>query len=377
MNEVLTFQELVSHVLDVADMQGDGVELRRAIRSAKWGFEQASTRHRWTTYDTETVFAMHEPVTGISVDVTESGVVTLSGDVWPDWAEFGTLATANSVYRVKERVDDTTLQLENWTGKSETGLDVRLLHNRVIIPHDVRTVFAVWDEIGQYRLHHLDPVKFRDRDRWTQGTSGAPAYYTMRRLMRDGRLVTEMRITPATSVFASFHVSYLRNPAQPKMLHAAGRVSSSGGSVTFTQPLPPQLDPTGAWIRISTTETSPEGNLASSLFHPAEIEWQGPIESKTSDTVVEVPGVPDVSNRGAIVTDILDLPWYAFNAAKLYAEAQMFRQGLGQVLDFRRLREEADEMMRYAMEMDGPSTRSHTGVYFRGETFEPFPYLEG
>lgn len=378
MDQITTLHDVVAHVLDVFDVQGDEVEYRRAIRSAQWGFQMASTRHRWVSYDTEHLARLNASVTEGTIDISSAGVVTRTGFVWPDWAAQGVIVIEDDVHRVAARLSDETLRLESWDFRSLTEQSYTLGHNRILLPHDVRTIFDAWDETGDYRLLGMDVVSFRDRDRWQLGSPGAPTYYTTRQVTLNGRVRTEVRVTPFPSIDSTIRFTYLRSPIQPILVHPLGLVSTAAGVVTLDTSLPDEMDATGAWLRVSSTQTSPDANLAYSMSNPSDISWQGEVLAQTNTTTLQIEAsAPNVTQRGAILTDLIDLPWFAVNAAKMYAEAQMHRMGRADTREYNQILQHADQELRFAMEMEGQIDRRSIRAYSRAETFSPTPYLEG
>lgn len=375
---LLTFQDLVAHVQDVADVQGDGVDFRRAMRAAQWGFEQATQRHQWSNYDTEHVITFQAPESTGTVDINASGVVTRSGQVWPSWAEYGSLVIDDNLYRVSTRDSDTQLTLEAWTGVAVTGQTYQLAHNRAILPHFVRDAFDAWDQTADIRLIPIDPAQFRERDRWQLGSAGRPAYTTIRRVSINGVVRSELRITPFPSLLTTINVTYIRTPNLPRVLYPTQRLSTADdGTVTLTTPLPPTLDVVGSWLRISTNEANPTPDLSSNLFINADAEWEGVITAQASTTSLSVSAdVPVVSNRGGFITDVLDIPEFALRAAKLYAEAQMARLQGSDLNKYQTLERLADQELRYAMEQDGQLSRNRGRLYHRGEVIAPIPYVD-
>ena len=99
MSTAITLQDLVSHVMDVFDLSENHVDVRRAIRSSLWGYEQATTRHQWTTYDSQVTIHLNESYSTGTVSIDGSGVVTLVGGVFPSWAELALVYLGRSTAR--------------------------------------------------------------------------------------------------------------------------------------------------------------------------------------------------------------------------------------------------------------------------------------
>lgn len=354
-SRVLTLQGLVSHVMDVYDLSGNEMDVRRAKRSAMWGYEQAMTRHQWNLYDDETtVYLNAEDKTG-TISINSSGVVTRA-EAWPSWAALGSLyIDEERAYRVKTRDSDTQITLEDWNGQSEAPTTFSLRQDRVLIPDDVREVYDVWYHGEDRNLEPVDAKSFREYDRPRVYKGSDPRMVCFRAAMLDGKQKTELRVSPATTKAIELDVAYARYPRNPKVLEYCVDVNTSGSTVTLTTPIPVGISLVGSLVRVAaTTSNSPESELGFGINSEVPVAFEGFITEQASTTVFTVAGVPAMSDGKMVITDTLDVSPRLLLAVKSYAEAQMSRIGRGDIREYRTLMVEADEQLRYAMEQDSP-----------------------
>ena len=358
MSTAITLQDLVSHVMDTFDLTENQVDIRRAIRSSLWGYEQATTRHQWTTYDSQVTVYFNDAYSTGTISVDAAGVVTLSGGVFPSWSDLCSVYLAEEkAYRVKSRDSDTQLTLEHWSGKTESGINYVLRQDRVILPDEVRTVFDAWNESKDLSLRIVDPRSFRDYEKPTIYSGADPCIATFRSVLIDGQMKTEFRVSPGVTTAVEVDVAYMRKPKKAQTL-AAGLASASSGVVTLSKPLPIGPSVVGAMIRHASGK-APTADFEFGIQTPYLASFEGLVTEQQSTTSFTVPGIPDFTDERIVITDVLDIPSFAMLPAKMYSEAQMARIGRGDIRDYRQLMVEADEQLRYAMEQDAPFVRRY------------------
>lgn len=374
MSNAITLQDLVAHVMDTYDLTDNSVDMRRAIRSSLWGYQQATTRHQWTIYDSQTVMYFNEKYETGTISIDSAGVVTLSGGTFPSWAYLGSIYLGEEKsYRVKTRDGDTQVTLENWTGQSETGLTYVLRQDRVLLPDEVRQVYDVWNETEDWSLKILDPNTFRDWDKPTIYSGSDPYAATFRSVLVDGQFKTEFRISPGASAAVELDIAYNRKPKMAKVL-ATGLASATSEVVTLVSPLPLGPSIVGAILRHGGGK-APTADFSFGIQTPQLATFEGVVSSQASTTQFTVPGITDFSEECIVITDILDIPEYAMLPVQMYSEAQMARIGRGDIRDYRTLMYEADEQLRYAMEQDAPFVRRYGRGVAQVDNLERTPYV--
>lgn len=355
-SRVLTLQGLVSHVMDVFDLSDNEMDVRRAKRSAMWGYEQAMTRHQWNLYDDETTVYLNAEDKEGTISISSSGVVTRTSPAWPDWASLASLyIDEERAYRVKSRDSDTQITLEDWNGQTETPTVFSLRQDRVLMPNEAREVYDVWYHGEDRCLEPVDAKSFRQYDRPRIYKGSDPRLVCFRAAMLDGKQRTELRVSPATTKAIELDVAYARYARNPKLLEFCSGVTTSGTTVTLTTPMPVGISLVGALVRVAaSTANSPESEVGFGISSEVPVAFEGFITEQASTTQFTVAGIPSMTDGKMVITDTLDVSPRLLLAVKSYAEAQMARIGRGDIREYRTLMVEADEQLRYAMEQDSP-----------------------
>ena len=366
--------DLVSHVMDVFDLSDNPVDVRRAVRSCMFGYEVATSRHQWGTYDSQFSAYFNAAYDTGTVSIDTGGNVTLSGGTWPEWSELALVyVNDDRAYRVKDRVSSTVLKLENWTGETETGIKYVLRQDRVIIPEDVREVYDVWQEREDFTLRVVSQREFRDYDRPRIHSGADPYLVTFRSVTINGKHQTEMRVGPAVTTATELDVAYIRRPSMATVL-SSKTASASSGVVTLQSPLPVGSSVVGCIVRHAGA-VAPTPEFQFGIQSPMAATFEGIVESQTSTSVINVPGIPDFSDESIVISSVLDIPPFLEGAVKLFAEAQMARIGRGDLREYRTLMMEADDMLRYAMEQDAPYKRRGALPNIRVDRLESTSYI--
>lgn len=373
----ITLQDLVSHVMDVYDLQETEMDVRRAKRSAIWGFEQAMTRHQWGIYDEQFTAYFNAQDNEGTISVSSDGIVTRSTPSWPSWASDASLYIDDDrSYRVTERISDTQLQLDNWSGLEESSVtDFSLRHDRVTIPRDVREVYDVWQEKEDKSIRLADVRTFRDYDRPRVYRGSEPNMVTFKAVYQGGKQYTQMQISPGATTAVELDVAYMRRPSNPRLMESV-TVSTSGSTVTLSSPLPAGMSAVGTLLRVSGVgDDTPEAELGYGISGESHVTFEGIVTEQSSQTSITCPGVPALSSKKAVLTDTLDVPEWIMIPIKTYAEAQMSRIGRGDIREYRTMMVEADEALRFAMEQDAPFVRRGNLSSLQVDTLERTPYV--
>lgn len=373
----ITLQDLVSHVMDVYDLQETEMDVRRAKRSAIWGFEQAMTRHQWGIYDEQFTAYFNAQDNEGTISVSADGIVTRSTPAWPSWSEQSSLYIGDDYsYRVAERLSDTQLRLDNWSGLTQSSTaDFALRQDRVIIPRDVREVYDVWQEKEDKSVPMTDPRTFRDFDRPRIYRGSEPNLVTFKSLYDGGKQYTEMQVSPAATTAVELDVAYMRRPSNPRLMESV-TISTSASTVTLSSPLPAGMSAVGTMLRISGVgDDIPEAELGYGISGESHVTFEGIVTEQASQTSITCPGVPALSSKKAVLTDTLDVPEWLMIPIKTYAEAQMARIGRGDIREYRTMMAEADEALRFAMEQDAPFVRRSNLPVLQVDSLQRTPYV--
>lgn len=373
----ITLQDLVSHVMDVYDLQETEMDVRRAKRSAIWGFEQAMTRHQWGIYDEQFTAYFNAQDNSGSISISADGVVTRASPAWPEWASDASLYMEDDrAYVVTERLSDTQIQLGNWSGQQQSATtEFSLRHDRITIPRDVREVYDVWQEKEDKSIRLADVRTFRDYDRPRVYKGSEPNLVTFKAMYQGGKQYTQMQISPGATTAVELDVAYMRRPSNPRLMESV-TATTSGDTVTLASQLPAGMSAVGSLLRVSGDGTgSPESELGYGISSELHVTFEGIVTEQASQTSLTCPGVPVLSGGKAVLTDTLDVPEWLMIPIKSYAEAQMSRIGRGDLREYRTLMLEADEALRFAMEQDVPFVRRGNLPSLQIDTLERTPYV--
>jgi hypothetical protein len=363
--------------MDVYDLQETEMDVRRAKRSAIWGFEQAMTRHQWGIYDEQFTAYFNAQDTEGSISISDDGTVTRSSPSFPEWVSDATLyLDDDKSYRVVERLSDTQIKLDNWSGLTQSSTtEFSLRHDRVTIPRDVREVYDVWQEKEDKSIRIADVRTFRDYDRPRVYRGSEPNLVTFKAMYENGKQYTQMQVSPGPTTAVELDVAYMRRASNPRLMESVV-ASSSGDTVVLSSPLPAGMSAIGCLLRVSGDgDNSPEAELGFGVSSENHVTFEGIVTEQASQTSLTCVGVPSLSSKNIVLTDTLDVPEWLMLPIKSYAEAQMSRIGRGDIREYRTLMVEADEALRFAMEQDAPFVRRGNLPSLQVDTLERTPYV--
>jgi hypothetical protein len=363
--------------MDVYDLQDTEMDVRRAKRSAIWGFEQAMTRHQWGIYDEQFTAYFNAQDNDGSISISSEGVVTRSSPSWPSWAEDASLYIGDDrTYRVSERISDSQIKLGNWSGVAESLVpEFSLRHDRVTIPRNVREVYDVWQEREDRSIRLVDARTFRDYDRPRVYGGSEPRMATFKSSYKSGKQYTHMQISPGATTAVELDVAYMRRPSNPRLMEAV-TVNTSGNTINLTTPLPVGMSAIGSLVRVSGTgDSSPDSELGYGISSESHVTFEGFITEQASQSSLTCVGIPSLTGKKVVLTDTLDVPEWLMVPIKTYAEAQMARIGRGDIREYRAMMAEADEALRFAMEQDAPFVRRGNLASLQVDTLERTPYV--
>ena len=206
---------------------------------------------------------MHHQDKEGSISIADDGTVTRSSPAWPTWASDATLyLDDDKAYRVVERLSDTQIKLDNWSGLTQSSTtEFCLRHDRVTIPRDVREVYDVWQEKEDRSIRIADVKTFRDYDRPRVYRGSEPNLVTFKAMYENGKQYTQMQVSPGPNTAVELDVAYMRRPSNPRLMESV-EVSTSGNTVTLSSPLPAGMTAVGSLLRVSGTgDNAPEAEL--------------------------------------------------------------------------------------------------------------------
>lgn len=368
-----TLYDLVSRILDARDGFNDPIAERRALRSAIWGADQVTQKHAWLDFHTESVRTMNAPVNR-TASISVTGVVTVVNGVLPVWANEASVVIGDRSHVVSSVTSTTVATLENYSAIELVSWPIKIVHDRTFLSDDVRQVYSVRKESSDLELIFLSPAVFNSHQTHYNAVPGDPRVVTTARLPQIGNRRTELRLSPAPSHAMAIRVSYYRVARKATVLHDCGSVSiaADGLAVTISKPMK-ATEFNDLVLVLSGNTQKPDADIGFSVVdaNPSLADLTVK-QSNSPTTLTLMDAYQQLSNRGGVLTQRLDLPPHACEAAAMYAEAKYLQIGTGSYGDFFQTIQMADAELRTAMEqesilMRGDQSGSRTAIYTQPE----------
>lgn len=280
------------------------------IQPVKSALREITGYRKWNYLMTQGRIYLH----GVFSDGTiaydlASNVMTLTGGVWPTWAEDSDVRIGDVLHRVALRLTDTTLQMYSPLtpeGDVASGTSYQMTKRIFTLPED----FAQTDvQLLQFNLWNLGYVPPRD---WLIGqryisSTGPPDKFTV---LGHPRLLNRLAlmIEPASGQDDSLDFVYYRKPRELVITgyeadHYAGTVSGSA-SYTITG-VGTAFDAAmiGSLIRVSGTSNTPGQNTG-----PIPYIYEARITAVASATSITVDSDSvTFSGKAYVVSDPVDI----------------------------------------------------------------------
>lgn len=367
-----TLYDLFSHVLDTEDAADDPVNRRRALRAAAWGAQQVQSRHAWAGYTTTENVILYAPIT-TAATVSGDGILTVDAGEpdLPIWAGFATVVIDRIPYSTYRRIDNRSVALDNYSGAViATPDNVRFACDRHKLTDTVRDIYSVRDESSEVNLNHVGPAQYRALLNRQDGVPNIPVAVTVVRSDTPHGRTTELRFVPSPSQDLQYSVAYHRNPRVSRTVHDCFSVEINAGIAVVNKSLA-STELLGGVLLVSENAQRPDGTFAFGVDEATRAEHILRIKSVTDRRtfVLEDSSITGITGRGGVITEELDFPPFAYNAAQRYAEAEFRRVGRGEVGEYWQTIKMADAELRLAMEQEAtlrtemPIATSRVGVY--------------
>lgn len=368
-----TLYDLVSRILDSRDGYGDPVNTRRALRAAVWGYQQVSLRHRWNDYNTSDLRVLYAPVE-ITASIATDGTVTVSEGTIPAWIDLASMQLEHHNQVVAYQVSGTEFLLDGYDGPEVASITTKLVNNRMVILDSMIEIFAIRNVNTNTDMLFADTRVFRDSETMNQTAVSEPTHVVSVRYNHRGRRRTELRFSPAPSSQTSVRLDYYRGQRLATLAHDCGTVAiTSSGTVTLSKPISSRhattLDTGSLILLLSSDELLPDADIGFSVVDDNVPEAELDVTEINSNTTITVDSTDEVTDRGAILTHVLDLPQYTWEAAAMFAEAKYMQIGEGSVGEFWQTMKMAENELRNAMEQEGTLSRSAISPRSRASTY--------
>ena len=238
-----TFEDVVDHGYDYLGGNPSDNARRDCVRAATEAYRDLANAHTWSYLYTQGRFytsAAFAGADGATIAYRHTGgayerMVTLSGDVWPDWASDGYLRVGQVAYRVDERKSATVLTLSDTLNPGDdiaSGTPFTLYRDTYLLPEDYIAQDQALHEGNFGGMAFSHPKDWLYENRFVIA-SGLPEFYAITGDPKyPGRLV--IRVYPWPVEVKSIDYLYKRRPrALRTILEARGKVTITSGSTTL------------------------------------------------------------------------------------------------------------------------------------------------
>lgn len=332
-----TLYDLQTYILDASDVQGDPIERRRALRAAIAAATDVMQKHQWKQYTVERSARLNAPVS-VEVSIDDEGEVDLGTGAFPTWAAEGSIVLGHAAYPVSAILGSNTIAITGWSGGDIMDVDALLVHNRVMIDHQVRSIGRIRAHGSCIDLEQVSLSKMAAYQRDEGGVVSSPQRFAVEQ-DRQAAGTAEIVLSPSPGHPMEIELKYFRMPILPSLSHPIGVVSfgsSNGAAIAdIENPLPLRSDVRGVVLAISEFVEEPDGELGSDVDgNMIDINEVIEIASMVSRRRLRLRKNPaTVSGSGGVggvVTHVLDLPDFAWQAVTLFADAHFMRIGRGE-----------------------------------------------
>jgi hypothetical protein len=347
-----TLYDVVQHLVDAEDVRGDETDRRRALRAAISGATDVAQKHQWKEYQVDSTATLFAPVV-LEMAISSEGVATVSDGDIPSWAVSGSVLAEGKLWPVLS-VGDDSLTLRDWGGAVLSTADFKLVNNRIVMTDVIRSVQEITEktQLGD-PLHQVSPPALRTYQSDEDRRQAPPKRYAVGRFS-DGVRKTEITLSPAPASDTTLFLRYHRHPVYATMAHDCGSVTISSDNpkaASIEKGLGSGTDFLNAILVISETEELPAGFLG--IDDSGEVAATLQVVSKSgSKSLVLAESAEPKAYQRAVLTQTLDLPDYAWNAVTLYAQANFYRSGRGEVGLYWQTMRMADEQLKIAMSQE-------------------------
>lgn len=329
--ELVTYQDLVEHVLDLFALdRSKGFELRQARRAVTKALRDVSNVYKWSCYRRMWVLKTDAYFNDGTVSIDfETRLATFSEST-PAWAAYGTLQILGTAgdgpeYEVERRVDATTLLLRseaNVASDLASTSSYRLVRRYYPVPVELKEVVSFQDVAQNFQLAYITPSSAGDRRVYVDREPDMPRQWTLRGYSNSlgSRLV---ELTPAPDAAYTYHVGYIAaaRPLQTEFFQCKATLAADGTTVTSSETLPENI--VGSVVRFSSNTGYPTPLYGGNDGNYNPWTFQRVIQTRASATTFTIDSSlgTALTDCGAIISDPVDiLPRVMLSAVQAAAE---------------------------------------------------------
>lgn len=266
--EIVTYQDLVEHLLDVFDSLREGRPLRLARRACHQALRDLAGAHRWAYYDAVRPIRTVAAVSTGTIFYDHTGgayerLVTLTGSTFPTDARYYRLYLDGAHYPIDTYVDSTHVLLgadDNPGADIPGGSSYIRYRNSYPLPVGFVELGELWDTDSQAPLPLItSDESHREQIYWAQ----TPATPWQACIRNDGEYLNSLSLVfgPPPAEALNYSFTYHRSPRQLITdKYATGTVTVTGGSTTCSITTGSFATAhVGCIIRFGTSANEPDG----------------------------------------------------------------------------------------------------------------------
>ncbi len=229
-SRLTTYRDCVFHTLDFLGANVTEEARRDARRATLNAYRELASAHRWSYFYTRGRLNTVAPYSTGTVAVTAStGVVDLTGGVFPSWAPTGTIQINNVIYQIGSVQSTTQLTL---TAQSRPGANIdagatfTIYRDTFPLPADCLSIARLILVNNAFAMWYEPPTTWLERQRIYRGPA-TPRSYTIR---GDPHYFAAMAVSLFPVPDAAYEFDYLYQRTPREMLIE----ESSTGTATCT-----------------------------------------------------------------------------------------------------------------------------------------------
>lgn len=354
---VKLFQDLVDHLVDLADGGVQDRELRMFRRAAQSALEEIISVRPWQYFYRHGRVPLVAPYSTGTVVYDHTGgtyerMLTLSGGTWPSWAAYGRVKIGTVVHVIDRRISDTVVTLDALVnpGADVSSTTYSVFRSHYSLPGDFRSMCVPDFENGNRAAWYAEQRHWLTMERYLL-TNGSPVNFTVQNDPHlPGGFVLTVEPYPTAAETVDFmyqggpvelrHSGYETNSRVGTVTATAGSGTVSGTSTAFAQ------DMVGEFIRFQSGTDYPTGIAGENPY--TEQHQIASVSNATTLTLVTTPSASYTAKKYCISTPV-DVDRTLFEALLRNTEFQaaVLNNSPKDVAFFNRYRAQLDKAMEW------------------------------
>jgi len=237
-SDILTFQDIVEHILDMFENSRSGRPLRIARRAVRESLRELYGITKWQYFTTTHYFKTKAEQTSGTIEYTHSTrTVTLTGSTWPSDVVQRKIIIDSSHYTIESRTDSTNIVLHEGENPGEdvsSGTSYTLYKESYTLPHGIAAMGSLIDLDSNWRIPVIQSNEQLARKHLVYETPDTPWKVSIR---NNGVLLNDMSLvfSPPPDSEIPYIFTYQRKPRNLKVeLYDTGKASASDGSTSVS-----------------------------------------------------------------------------------------------------------------------------------------------